>query len=76
MTKKNDMHILLIKYMLSTMFDERWNDTYFYLGGLENIINEEYEEYEECEEYNDDYLNFYEEIADYYDSYFDDYNDY
>jgi hypothetical protein len=54
--------------------DEKSTDTYFYLGGIDNFLNEE--EYEEKESFcaEDDF--YYDELADYYDSYYDDYNDY
>ena len=57
---------------LNKFYDEKYSDIYYYLGGYEDIINEEYEEYEEYEE-NDKY---YDDLIDYYDSYYDDYNDY
>jgi hypothetical protein len=64
--------------MLSEFYDEKANDVYFYIGGLEDEINnyidlDNIEDYYNNEEYTDDY---YEELADYYDSYYDDYNDY
>ena len=53
--------------------DEKSTDTYFYLGGIDNFLNEE--EYEEKESFCEDDF-YYDELADYYDSYYDDYNDY
>lgn len=53
--------------------DEKSTDTYFYLGGINNFLNEE--EYEEKESFCEDDF-YYDELADYYDSYYDDYNDY
>ena len=53
--------------------DEKSTDTYFYLGGIDNVLNEE--EYEEKESFCEDDF-YYDELADYYDSYYDDYNDY
>ena len=60
--------------MLSQFYDEKANDVYFYIGGLEEEFNDyiDLDNYDN-EEYTDDY---YEELADYYDSYYDDYNDY
>ena len=61
-----------------SIFDEKTTDIYFYLGGLESIIEEEYnKEYEEYENYNNKEKDkYYDELMDYYDSYYDDYNDY
>ena len=62
-----------------SMFDEKTTDTYFYLGGLESIIEEEYDkEYEEYQNYNynEEEKTYYDELIHYYDSYYDDYNDY
>lgn len=70
--------------------DEKSTDTYFYTGGLQEMMKEyllnlsdddEGEEYEVYDEDNDDELTeeekrYYDELADYYDSYYDDYNDY
>ena len=53
--------------------EEKSTDTYFYLGGINNFLNEE--EYEEKESFCEDDF-YYDELADYYDSYYDDYNDY
>ena len=68
--------------MFGNVFDENYNDVYFYLGGLKQILSEEY-----CnmlqEEDNNYYImleeennKYYDELLDYYDSYYDDYNDY
>jgi|UniRef100_A0A6C0JR94 hypothetical protein len=69
--------------MFSLIFDEMPNDNYFYIGGLETLVSEDYENYQEYEdnEDNEDYENnkkklYYDELLDYYDSYYDDYNDY
>jgi len=60
--------------MFGYTFDENYNDVYFYLGGLNEILSEEYcKMLEEEEEENNKY---YDELLDYYDSYYDDYNDY
>jgi hypothetical protein len=69
---------------------ENCQDTYFYTGGLQEMMNEyllnlyyDNDEYEDCvdSDYEYDVLTeeekrYYEELADYYDSYYDDYNDY
>ena len=57
----------------AALHDEKSTDTYFYLGGINNFLNEE--EYEEKESFCEDDF-YYDELADYYDSYYDDYNDY
>ena len=57
----------------SVFHDEKSTDTYFYLGGIDNFLNEE--EYEEKESFCEDDF-YYDELVDYYDSYYDDYNDY
>ena len=57
--------------MFSNVFDEYSNDTYFYLGGLNNELSEEY--YKNIEEEDNKY---YDELTDYYDNYYDDYDDY
>jgi hypothetical protein len=59
--------------MFGNTFDENYNDVYFYLGGLNEILSEEYYKMLEEEEENNKY---YDELLDYYDSYYDDYNDY
>lgn len=69
--------------MFSLIFDEMPTDNYFYIGGLETLVSEDYENYQEYEdnenyqEYEDNETNlYYDELLDYYDSYYDDYNDY
>jgi len=77
--------------MNSHMIDqENCQDTYFYTGGLQEMMKEyllnlydDNDKYEDCvdSDYEYDVLTeeekrYYEEIADYYDSYYDDYNDY
>lgn len=57
--------------MFNSVFDENYNDKYFYLGGLDEILSEEY--YKMLEEEDNIY---YDELLDYYNSYYDDYNDY
>lgn len=57
--------------MFSNVFDEYSNDTYFYLGGLNNELLEEY--YKNIEEEDNKY---YDELTDYYDNSYDDYDDY
>ena len=62
----------------SAMYDEKSTDSYFYLGGLNDLLKEEeYAEYDEYDEkssiFEDDV--YYDELTDYYDSYYDDYND-
>ena len=57
--------------MFSNVFDEYSNDTYFYLGGLNNELLEEY--YKNIEEEDNKY---YDELTEYYDNYYDDYDDY
>jgi hypothetical protein len=53
------------------MFDELSTDNFFYLGGIDDEIQEEY--YNELEYTEEEY---YDELLDYYESYYDDYNDY
>ena len=72
--------------MFGNTLDENYNDVYFYLGGLNEILSEEY--YKVLEEENNKYYDeynrmleeennkYYDELLDYYDSYYDDYNDY
>lgn len=55
--------------MFNHVFDEYSNDIYFYLGGLNEILLEEYKKNLEEEDY-------YDKLLDYYESYYDDYNDY
>lgn len=66
--------------MFSLIFDEMPTDNYFYIGGLETLVSEDYEDsenYQEYEDYEDNKTNlYYDELLDYYDSYYDDYNDY
>jgi hypothetical protein len=57
----------------AALHDEKSTDTYFYLDGIDNFLNEE--EYEDKESFCEDDF-YYDELADYYDSYYDDYNDY
>jgi hypothetical protein len=57
--------------MFSYVFDEYSNDSFFYLGGLNNELLEEY--YKNIEEEDNKY---YDELTDYYDNYYDDYDDY
>lgn len=57
--------------MFSYVFDEYSNDTFFYLGGLNNELLEEY--YKNIEEEDNKY---YDELTHYYDNYYDDYDDY
>lgn len=63
--------------MFSLIFDEMPTDSYFYIGGLDTLLSEDYED---NENYQDDEYNetnsYYDELLDYYDSYYDDYNDY
>ena len=56
--------------MFSNVFDEYSNDTYFYLGGLNNELLEEY--YKNIEEDN----KYYDKLLDYYNNDYDDYDDY
>tara|TARA_B110001452_G_C15070683_1_gene373685 strand:+ start:207 stop:380 length:174 start_codon:yes stop_codon:yes gene_type:complete len=57
--------------MFSNVFDEYSNDTYFYLGGLNNELLEEY--YKNIEEEDNKY---YDKLLHYYDNDYDDYDDY
>ena len=67
--------------------DEKSTDTYFYTGGLQEMMKEyllnlsdDDEGYDGFEEINDELTEeekrYYDDLADYYDSYYDDYNDY
>ena len=67
--------------------DEKSTDTYFYTGGLQEMMKEyllnlsdDDEGYDGFEEINDELTEeekrYYDDLADYYDSYCDDYNDY
>jgi hypothetical protein len=59
------------------MFDELSTDNFFYLGGIDDEIQEEYNnELENIEEIEGTEEEYYDELLDYYDSYYDDYNDY
>ena len=68
--------------------DEKSTDTYFYTGGLQEMMKEyllnlsdDDEGYDGFEEDSQDELTeeekrYYDDLVDYYDSYYDDYNDY
>jgi hypothetical protein len=68
--------------------EENCQDTYFYTGGLQELMkeyllnlsddDEGYDGFEEDSEgeLTEEDKRYYEELADYYDSYYDDYNDY
>lgn len=67
---------------------ENCQDTYFYTGGLQELMkeyllnlsddNEGYDGFKEDseDELTEEEKRYYDDLADYYDSYYDDYNDY